>query len=105
MMDWLEWTQFSRPFIKDEIEADLALEAELERLAPPLPPGLFNQRGRTVSEQFLNEKFAAKIERGEFNENTYKQCIADELLQEIVYFSFVQFFGFGTFFWKMADYA
>ena len=64
----------------------MALEAELENQpdVPTLPPGLFLQRGRTVSEQFLNEKFAAKIERGEFNEKTYKQCIADELLEEIV---------------------
>ena len=71
---------------KDEIEADLALEAQLEQLVdlPQIPLGLFSQRGRTVSEQFLNEKFAAKIERGEFNEKTYKQCIADELLQENV---------------------
>ena len=79
----------SKPMIerkKDEIEADLALEAELEQLVdlPQIPLGLFSQRGRTVSEQFLNEKFAAKIERGEFNEKTYKQCIADELLQENV---------------------
>ena len=85
---------------KDEIEADLALEAELEQLTPPLPPGLFNQRGRTVSEQFLNEKFAAKIERGEFNEKTYKQCIADELLQEIVYFFFSLTMEFCSF-WAM----
>ena len=43
---------------------------------------------RGLNEEVLNEKFAAKIAANEFNEKTYKQCIADELLKELFFFSY-----------------
>jgi len=60
----------------DELEADLALEKKIDELENEDTEGSFG-----LSEELMNRKFAAKIDRGEFNERTYKQCIADELLK------------------------
>ena len=65
-------------FKKDELEADLALEKEIENELEE--NGSVSEFG--LSEELMNRKFAAKIDRGEFNERTYKQCIADELLKD-----------------------
>ena len=62
---------------KDELEADLALEKQIDELESEETEGSFG-----LSEELMNRKFAAKIDRGEFNERTYKQCIADELLKD-----------------------
>ena len=62
---------------KDELEADLALEKQIDELENEETEGSFG-----LSEELMNRKFAAKIDRGEFNERTYKQCIADELLKD-----------------------
>ena len=66
----------------DELEADLELEREIDEIEESgrLPSSLI---ARGLNEEVLNEKFAQKIAANEFNEKTYKQCIADELLQEL----------------------
>ena len=77
---FLESTEiFNHFFIncKDELEADLALEKQIDELENEDSEGSFG-----LSEELMNRKFAAKIDRGEFNERTYKQCIADELLKD-----------------------
>lgn len=63
---------------KDELEADLALEKQIDELENEETEG----SNFGLSEELMNRKFAAKIDRGEFNERTYKQCIADELLKD-----------------------
>ena len=69
--------QFFDQFCKDELEADLALEKQIDELESEETGESFG-----LSEELMNRKFAAKIDRGEFNERTYKQCIADELLKD-----------------------
>ena len=71
----LEWFRSFFINCKDELEADLALEKQIEENEDT--EGTFG-----LSEELMNRKFAAKIDRGEFNERTYKQCIADELLKD-----------------------
>ena len=73
--NWNDFDHFLSINCKDELEADLALEKEIEENEDT--EGTFG-----LSEELMNRKFAAKIDRGEFNERTYKQCIADELLKD-----------------------
>ena len=53
--------------------AEIYIKKESE-IGAPKPP-------RRLNEAQMNRRIREKIQRGHFTEETYKQCIADELLK------------------------